>query len=95
MIMEKYLDPKNPLRCIITGPNECGKSVFESKLFLNAIKGYNKIYIHSPSLHQDLYEKLFECFSKYAPLIIIANILNDVDIDLVIGDIVNNKDFEN
>ena len=29
--MEKILQPKPPVRCIITGPSECGKSVFLTK----------------------------------------------------------------
>ena len=26
--MDKNLYPQHPVRCIITGPSECGKSVF-------------------------------------------------------------------
>ena len=52
------------------------------------------IYIYSPSLHQDLYQKLFKCFSNYIPIHIIPNILNEEDMDIVIEEIVNNKDFE-
>ena len=51
-------------------------------------------YIYSPSLHQDLYQKLIKCFSNYKPINIIPNILNEEDIDLVIIEVVNNKDFE-
>ena len=54
MNMEKNLYPNHPVRCIITGPSECGKSVFLINLFLNINNEYNKIYIYSPSLHQDL-----------------------------------------
>ena len=32
--MEKILYPKHPVRCIITGPSECGKSVFLTNLVL-------------------------------------------------------------
>ena len=92
--MEKYLYPTHPVRCIITGPSECGKSVFLTNLILNIINEYDKIYIYSPSLHQDLYQKLIKCFSNYIPIHIIPNILNEVDIDIVIEKIVNNKDFE-
>ena len=52
--MEKTLYPSHPVRCIITGPSECGKSVFLTNLILNIINEYDKIYIYSPSLHQDL-----------------------------------------
>ena len=92
--MEKILDPSHPCRCIITGPSECGKSVFLTNLILNIINEYDKIYIYSPSLHQDLYQKLIKCFSNYIPIHIIPNILNVSDIDVVIEEIVNNKDFQ-
>ena len=52
------------------------------------------MYIYSPSLHQDFYQKLIKCFSNYVPIHIIPNILNEEDIDKVIEEIVNNKDFE-
>ena len=92
--METFLYPKHPVRCIITGPSECGTSVFLTNLILNTINEYDKIYIYSLSLHQDIYQNLIECFSIYIPTHIIPNILNEEDIDLVIEEIVNNKDFE-
>ena len=92
--MEKKLYPNNPLRCIITGPSECGKSVFLTNLILNIINEYDKIYIYSPSLHQDLYQKLIKSFSNYTPINIIPNILSEEDIDVVTDEIVNSKDFE-
>ena len=92
--MDKFLYPNHPVRCIITGPSECGKSVFLTILILNIINEYDKIYIYSPSLHQDLYQKLIKCFSNYIPIHIISNILNEADIDIVIDELVNNKDFE-
>ena len=92
--MEKFLYPNHPVRCIITGPSECGKSVFLTKSILNIINEYDKIYIYSPSLHQDFYQNLIECFSNYIPIHIISNILNEEDIDIVIEEITNNKDFE-
>ena len=94
MRMDKYLYTSHPVRCIITGPSECGKIVFLTSLFLNIINEYNKIYIYSPSLHQDLYQKLIKCFSNYVPIHNIANILNEEDIDLVLEGIVNKEDFE-
>ena len=90
--MEKFLCPNHPVRCIITGPSNSGKSVFLTKL--NVINEYEKIYIYSPSVHQDLYQKLIKCFSKYIPFHIIPNILNEEDFEVVIEEIVNNKDFE-
>ena len=70
-----------------------GKSVFLTNLILNNINEYDKIYIYSPSLYQDLYEKLIKCFSKYIPIHIIPNILNEEDIDIVNEEFVNNKEF--
>ena len=94
MKMEKSLYPNHPLRCLICGPSNVGKSVFLTTLILNIINEYNKIYIYSPSLHQDLYQKLIKCFSIYIPIHIIANVLNAEDIDIVIDEVVDNKDFE-
>ena len=92
--MEKILYPTHPVRCIITGPSECGKSVFLTNLILNIINEYDKIYICSPSLHQDLYRKKNKCFTNYIPVHIMPKVLNEEDIDLVTEEIVNNKDFE-
>ena len=82
--MEKILYPSHPVRCIITGPNNVGKTYFLTNIILNIIKEYDKIYIYSPSLHQDLYQKLIRCFSNYIPIHIIPNIFNETDIDIVI-----------
>ena len=62
--MEKFLYSFHPVSCIITGPSECGKSVFLTNLILNIINEYDKIYIYSPSLHQDFHQKLFKCFNN-------------------------------
>ena len=61
---------------------------------MNIINEYIKVYIYSPSPYQDLYQKLIDCFSNYALFNILPNILNEEDIDIVIEEIVNNKDFE-
>ena len=92
--MEKLLYPKHPVRCIITGPSECGKSIFLTNLILNILNKYDKIYTYSPSLHQDLYQKLIKCFSNYIPINTIPNILNEEDIDIVIEEVINNEDFQ-
>ena len=92
--MEKFLYPAHPVQCIITGPGECRKSVFLTNLLLNIINEYDKKYIYSPSLQQLLYQKLIKCFSNYIPFHIIPIVLNEEDIDIVIEEIVNNKDFE-
>ena len=93
-MMEKILYPSHPVTCIITGPSDCGKSVFLTNLLLNIVNEYDSIYIYSPSRHQDLYQKLIECFSIYVPIHIIPKISNEEDIDLVSDETVNNKDFE-
>ena len=92
--MEKILYPFHPCRVIITGPTNSGKTVFLTNIILNIINEYDKIYIYSPSLHQDLYQRLIKCFSNHIPIHIISNILNEEDIDIVIEEIVKNKDFE-
>ena len=92
--MEKFLYPSHPARVIITGPSECGQPLFLTNLFLYNINEYDKIYVYSPSLHQDLYQKLINCFSNSRPIHIIRNILNEEYIDIVIDELVNNKDFE-
>ena len=92
--MEKFLYPNHPVRCTITGILECGKSVFLTNLILNIINQYDKKYIYSTSVHQDLYQKLTKCFSNCIPIHIIPNILKEEDIDIVIDEIVNNNDFE-
>ena len=92
--MEKILYPNQSVRCRLTGPSECAKSVTLTKLILNNFNEYDKIYIYSSSLHQDFYQNLIKCFSDYIPLRIIPNIFNEEDIDVVIEELVNNKDFE-
>ena len=74
MILGKKLYPTHPVRCIITGPSESGKSAFLTNLILNIINEYDKRYIYSPSLHQDLYQKLIKGFSNSIPIHIIPNI---------------------
>ena len=91
--MEKFLYPTHPVRCIKTGPSECGKSVFLTNLILNITNEYDKVYIYSPSLHQYIYQKLNKCFNFYIPTHIIRNILNEEDIDVVNDEIVKIKDF--
>ena len=91
-MMDKILYPNHPVRCIITGPSECGKSVFLTNSISNIINEYDKIYIYSKSLHQDFYQKLMKCFCNYLPIHIIPHILIEEDIDVVIKEIVNKKD---
>ena len=69
------------------------KTVLLTNLTSIIINEFEKIYIYSPSLYQDLYQKLTKCFSKYIPLNIIPNIINEEDTDLVFEEIDNTKDF--
>ena len=46
MVMDKFLYPNHSVRCIITGPLECGKSVFLTNFFLNIINEEDKQYIY-------------------------------------------------
>ena len=93
-MMDKILYPKHPVQCIITSPSCSGKSVFLTNLILNFFNEYNKIYIYSASLHQDLFQKLIKGFNNHIPIHIIPNILNEEDIDVVIEEIVIDKDFQ-
>ena len=61
---------------------------------MNIINEYDKIYIYSPSPHQDLYQNILKGFINCIPIKIKPNILNEEDIDIVIEEIVNNEDFE-
>ena len=92
--MERILYPFHPVRCIITGPSSSGKSYFLTNLILNIINEYEKIYIYSPSLHQDLYQKLINCLGNHIPIHIIPKILNEEDLDILIEETINNKDFK-
>ena len=55
---------------------------------------FEKIYICSPSSHQTLHQHLIKCFSIYIPINITLSNLNEKDIDVVIDEIVNDKNFE-
>ena len=71
-----------------------GKSVFLTNLILNIINEFEKTYIYLPSLHQEVYQTLIKCFSNYIPINIIPNIVNEQDIDIVIDELCNDKDFQ-
>ena len=61
---------------------------------LNNINDYGKKYIYSLSLQQGLHQKIIKCYTNYIPIPILPNVLNEEDIDIVIEEIVNKKDFE-
>ena len=87
--MDKFLYPRHPVRCNITGPSECGNSCFLTNLTLYLFNEKK-----SPSFHQDKYQELNKHFGNYMPIHIIPNILNEKSKDLVIQDVVNDRDFE-
>ena len=93
-MMEKFLYPKRPFPCIKPWLSSSGKSVYLKNLVLKIIKKYDKIYIYSPSLHQDLYQKIIKCFINYVPINVISNTLNVEDIDEVIGEVIDIIEFE-
>ena len=82
--MEKHSYPNHTVRCIITGPSECGKSKFSTNMNLNIIIEYENINIYSTSLHQDLCQKLIKCFNNIKPTHKFPNILNEQEVDSVI-----------
>ena len=61
---------------------------------LNIVKEFGKINIYSPSLHQDLYQKIFKCSSNYIPINIIPKILIEEALDIAKSQIDYEKDFE-
>ena len=83
--MEKISYPNHPVMCIITGPTECGKLVFVSNLILKNLNEFEKTC---------LYQKLIKYFINCIPIHRIPIILNEEDIDIVIDEVVNTKDFE-
>ena len=53
--MEKILYPKHLVRCIVTGPTECGESVFLSNLILNNLNEFEKTYMFISKINQIFY----------------------------------------
>ena len=92
--MEKFSYLNHRVCCIVTGPSFSGKSVVLTNLILNIIIDFDKLYIYSPYLNQDFYQKLIECFSNYIPIPIIRNIFNGKDVDVVIDEICSDEDFQ-
>ena len=57
------------------------------------VRVINKLSTTLKSIHQDLYQKLTNCFSNYIPINMIKNILIEEDLDLVIDEVINHEDF--
>ena len=89
-----FLNPPHLARVSITRLSESGMSVSLTNIILKIIKELEEIYIYSPSLPQDLQQKLVNCFSNFIPLIIIQNVLSEEDLGLKIEGIVNHENFE-
>ena len=96
-IDSKILYPEIPVRCIISGKSNSGKSTLLFKILFNIINNFDKIYIYSPTIHQTNYQKLIKCFQNFLPLNVIDNILQaDIDLedlDDIIEEIVQDEDF--
>ena len=95
--MEKILYPETPVRCIISGKSNSGKSTLLFKFLFNITNNFDKIYIYSPTIHQPNYQKLIKCFQNFLPLNVIDNILKEdidlEDLDDIIEEIVQDEDF--
>ena len=63
-------------------------------LISNVFKELEKINIYSPSLHQDLYQKVINCFNNYIPIHLNSNISNEQDIVLLIDEKVKIVELE-
>ena len=96
--MDNFLNPPHPHRVIITGPSGSGKTYFLANVILNISNDFSKLYIYSPSIYQELYQKLIKCLNAFLPLNVIQNILNQNisidDLDAVIEEIIHDEDFE-
>ena len=92
--MENIRYPKHPIRCIFTGPSEWGKKVIQTKLVFKFFNDLQKIYIYSPSHHQDKYQKLIKCFCNYIPIQIIQIIFYEEPLVVVISEVVTDKNLD-
>ena len=94
--MENLLYPDQPVRCIITGPSEKGKTTLLIHLILNIVNDYDKIYIYSPSIHQESYRKLIRCFECTIPVTDIVKLqrLKYDELADAIKELVEDENFE-
>ena len=74
---KNLLYPKSPVRVVISGPSGCGKTCLLIKLITEVINDFTEIYIYSPSIHQETYQKLIECFEQKIPPKSISKILKN------------------
>ena len=97
-MIEKYLYPDKPVRCIISGKSASGKSTLLFKILFNIINDFDKILIFSPTIHQPTYKTIIKCFNNFLPLNVIQNILKEQipldELETTIEEIINDEDFE-
>ena len=61
---------------------------------MDNINEYDEIYICSPTVHQDKYQKHIKGFSNYTPIRIFRDKINEADIVAIFDEIVNDNDFQ-
>ena len=93
-MMDNFLNPINRIVCNIIGPPACGKSCFLTNIILNFVKGYRKVYIYSPSLYRDLYQRILKRFSNFKQISMIQKNPEDGRLDFLIVETINDKNFE-
>ena len=67
-MIEKYLYPEQPVRCIISDKSASGKSTLLFKILFNIINEFDKILIFSPTIYQPTYKTRIKCFNSFLPL---------------------------
>ena len=75
--MDKKLYPKSPIRVVISEASGCGKTCLLTKLITEIINDFTEIYIYSPSIHQETYQKLIDSFEQKIPPNSISKILKN------------------
>ena len=86
--MEKELYPSQPVRVLIVGPSGVGKTHLLKHLLLNINNNFDKIYFYTPSIEQEIYQRLIECFVCCIPINYINSIIDGItSIDDVIQEI--------
>ena len=76
--MEKELYPSQPVRVLIVGPSGVGKTHLLKHLLLNINNNFDKIYFYTPSIEQEIYQKLIECFDCCIPINYINSIIDGI-----------------